>query len=361
MSVKARDKIASIESFIPGKSKAALEKEQGEGIVIRLGTNENRFGPSPKVLEALNDKSVDYAQYQDTGNPYLRYEIASYHNVDEDQILFGNGLFETVLLIAQTFLDKGDEVIIPKPTFGWYQRAVSHTDAKVVNIPVKDDLQVDLQAILGAVNGNTKAVFLCNPNNPTGKALPEEDIRSFIEKVQENILLVIDEAYMDYAIEGAADLVPEIKKHDNLLIIRTFSKLYGLASFRVGYALGSSDLIKKIEKVKPPLNVGTPAELAAIASIKDRENFRRVREANRRELERYYGFFSERGIKTVPSQGNFFLAYLGEKSSAVVSELEKRRILIRDGAGFGLEGYVRITVGTPEDNDLLIRALEEIL
>lgn len=361
MSVKPRTGVENIKGFIPGKSKAALEKEQGEGAIIRLGTNENRLGPSPKVLEALNGKDVDYAQYQDTNNPFLRDAISKYHNIPEDQILFGNGLFEVTLLIAQAYLDAGDKVIIPNLTFGWYARAVSHTRAEVVGTPVKDDLNVDTDAILHAVDEKTKAIFLCNPNNPTGKAIPKDELINFIEKVPSHVLLVIDEAYVDYAVDYNVDLVPLIAKHDNLVILRTFSKLYGLASFRVGYALGSREVIETIGKVKPPLNLGTPAELAALAAIQDGAHRDAVRRINRSELENFYRTFEDWGYETVRSEGNFFLVKLGDQSKEAVELLEKRRILIRDGERFGLKGYVRITVGTPEDNRALIDALKEIL
>lgn len=360
MAVQTRKGVDDLPIFIPAKSKQALEEELGRGDVIKLAANENRHGCSPKVLPAIIDAAKDFYLYPDVGSPIVREAIANYHNINPENIIFGSGLFEVTLLIAQAYLEKGDQVISPAPTFGWYGVASLHGDADVVSVPLRE-FEVDLDDVYSAITEKTKIIWLCNPNNPTGRLIPAEALEKFINKVPDNILLVIDEAYMDYSDRKYESAVKYLDKFPNLVIQKTFSKLYGLASFRIGYALANKTVIEAVNKVKQPLNVNFLAQIAAKASIEDSEFRDMVYYANKAELKRYYDAFKRLGLPYVESEASFVLVKVPD-SVSFVEKLSDKGIMIREGSRFGLgEGWVRISVGTKDDNVAVIDAFNELL
>ena len=360
MSVKAKKGVADIPIFIPAKSIEAVREELGKKEIIKLSANENRLGYSPKIPEALKKEAGKLNIYPDVGCPVLREAVAGHHGIRDDRILFGNGLFEVILLIAQAYVDSGDEVLVPETTFGWYATASLHEDAVVKKIPLKN-FEIDLNAITDAITDRTKIVWLCNPNNPTGRLIPETDLEDFLRKVPEDVLVVIDEAYIDFAPENYRDAVHFIEQYDNLVVLRTFSKLYGLAALRIGYALANEDIIENLTKVKQPLNVNANSQIAAKVSLEDREFKQKVQENNRKGLQMYYDTFKKWKLQYIESFANFLLVNIETDSGRVEQELMQEGILLRNGKRFNYDGWLRITVGTYEDNVTVIKALGRIL
>jgi histidinol-phosphate aminotransferase len=348
--------------YIPLKPTDAIKSEQSGRKLIKLGLNENRLGCSPKVAEALRLAPEDYALYPEIGLPLLKEVVADYHGLKAEQVLFGSGLFEIILLLAQAYLEPGNEVLVPTPSFDWYNAVSIRQDAVVREVPLKG-YETDLDSMYAQITDRTKIIWLCNPNNPTGRLIPQEDLKAFIEKVPERILIVIDEAYLDFAPREYQSADQLINSHDNLAVLRTFSKLYGLASFRIGYILADPSIIDALNHVKQPLDVSEQAQIAARVSLEDAKFRDRVWKHNRDSLRQYYAAFDAWGLPYVETAANFFLVDVGRDSVEVAEDLAKEGILIRPGAGFGpgYETFLRISVGTDEDNSILLKALSNIL
>lgn len=361
MSVKAKEGVEKIEVFIPARSKESLQEELGNKTIIKLGANESRLGFSPKIAEALKQQYDDLYLYPDPGCGLLRETLAKYHNVDEDNFAFGNGSFELIQVISQAYLEKDDEVILPSPSFGWYAASAKMAGNKAVGVGLNPNHETDLDAIYKAINEHTKIIWLCNPNNPTGKLIPKDDLLEFVERVPSNILLVIDEAYIDFVPKEYGDSVSWIKEHDNLVILRTFSKLYGLASMRIGYAIANPDIVANINRMKQPMNIGRIPQIAANVAISDEEFKKKVFDNNREGLEYYYSVFDKWGLEYIKSDANFLMVNIKADADQVEQKLIKQGILIRNAAMFGYKNWLRITVGTKSDNEALISALANIL
>ncbi|MFT3985271.1 MAG: histidinol-phosphate transaminase [Lachnospiraceae bacterium] len=360
MAVETKKGVKQIPIFIPAKSKEVFKRELGQKNILKLSANESRMGCSPKVAEALLQMEDEFSSYPDVGCTVLKEKVASFHGVKEEQVVFGNGSFELILLIAQAYLEESEEVITPVPSFGWYIVASFHRNAIVKKIPLKE-FEVDLEGMLQAVTNKTKIIWLCNPNNPTGKLIPYRELKEFVERVPQNVLIVLDEAYIDFAPADYQDAVPLIQKYDNLVVLRTFSKLYGLASFRIGYALAQEEIIQNITRVKLPINVSAESQVAAIAAFADQEFKKKVYENNRRSLQLYYETFRKWNLNYLESNGNFVMVNLERDSREVEQKLAKHGILVRNGEGFGYINWLRITIGTYEDNQTVLAALGEIL
>lgn len=361
MAVRARKGIEDIGIFIPARSKESLQKELGDKTIIKLGANESRIGASPKIIEEINKQAEDFYLYPDPGCGLLRETLAEYHSVPEDMFVFGNGSFELILLISEAYLEENDEVIVPTPSFGWYAGSAKITGNKVVSIPINDHSDIDLEKTYESINDNTKIIWICNPNNPTGKLLPKDELKEFVNKVSGNVLVVIDEAYIDFVPKSYGDSIEWLKEYDNLVILRTFSKLYGLASMRIGYGIASPEIVQNINRMKQPMNLSRLSQLAAKVAIEDIEHKERVYENNRTGLEYYSSTFDKWGLEYIKSQANFIMVNIKTDSSVVEQKLVARGILIRNAEMFGYPEWLRITIGTKEDNETVVEALAEIL
>ncbi len=348
--------------FIPSKPVEVLEEESNGKKLIKLGLNENRLGCSPKVAEAIRQAPESYALYPEIGLPLFRKTVAAYHGLKDNQVLFGSGLFEIILLLSQAYLEKDDEVITPVPSFDWYGAASVRQDAVVKKVPLKG-YEIDLDRIASEITEKTKIIWLCNPNNPTGRLIPAEQLQSFVENMPDRILIVVDEAYIDFSPKEYPSADRLIERHDNLAVLRTFSKLYGLASFRIGYILADPTIIDALNHVKHPLNVSAQAQLAAEASLQDDVFRQKVWNNNRDSLALYYRTFEKWGLPYVETAANFFLVDVQRDSVEVVQQLAAEGIFVRPGAGFGPEyqTFLRISVGTMEDNQIVLAALGRIL
>ena len=363
MAVRQKRYVEKLKLYQPAKTLEAVSRERNvrKEDIIKLAGNENRLGCSDRVKQVVQQAADRYSFYPDMCATRLRTVLAGKHDIAPENLIFGNGSFELISLVGAAYIEEGDETISADPSFGWYINVTEINGGIPVLVPVNGQKQTDLQAIRRAVTDRTKIIWLCNPNNPTGTLLPAEELWTFVEELPEQILLVLDEAYIDFVAEEYPDTVSFVKQRKNVLILRTFSKMYGLASFRIGYGIADKEVIEALEKVKLPINVNMLAQEAALAALEDEKFTERVRENNRRGLDFFYQEFEKLGMECIPSQANFVLVHTFLDGKFLEEEFLKRAIIVRAGADFHLTDWLRITVGTQEDNHRVIAALQDIL
>lgn len=363
MPAAEKKSVELLPKYRAAKSLESVTREFGFSAdsIIKLAGNENRYGCSPKVAEAIREQADNFSYYPDINITELRNALSDKHKISPDNFIFGNGSFELISLIGAAYIDKDDEAIYNDPSFGWYLNTTKQNQGIIVKVPVDKNKAVNVWEVLKAVTEKTKVIWLCNPNNPTGTLIPQNELKEFIESVPERVLIVLDEAYVDF-IEGEyTDTVDFVRKHDNIILLRTFSKAHGLASFRIGYGIADVKIIEALTKVKLPLNVSFTSQIAALAALKDTQFTDFVIKNNCSQLEYYYKEFERLGLRYIPSSGNFLLVEIGIDSSFAELEFLKKGIVIRNGEEFGLPKWLRISVGKPEENQKVIEALEIIL
>lgn len=359
--VKQRRALDNIASYVPAKSLQQIEKELGLDKIIRLAANENTMGCSPKVKEAINEYFDKAFLYPDGSCAELRSELSKLLDVEEEKLIFGNGSFELIALIAQAFINSGEESIVPEPSFGWYKVVTLTMDGVVISLPLKNH-SIDLNEVKDNITDKTKVIWLCNPNNPTGTFFTSEKLERFLEEIPSNIVVVLDEAYYEFVTNKSyPESVNLIEKHTNIIILRTFSKVYGLASFRVGYGIADSKLIDFINKIRLPINVNGTAQAAALASLKDTKFKNAVIKNNIDGKEFYYKSFEELGLEYIPTETNFIMVNVEKDSILVTNEVLKKGISLRAGVEFGMPTWLRISIGRREENQLVIESLKEVL
>ncbi|MDO4623084.1 MAG: histidinol-phosphate transaminase [Eubacteriales bacterium] len=359
MAVKERKALEKIVSYKAARTIESVCQEYGIDTIVKLAGNESRLGCSPKVKEALLANMDEIAFYPDLNLTILREKLQEIHHVDADQLVFGNGSFEIIQMLALAYLEEGDETIIADPTFNWYGNVTVQMGAVPVYVPLRDFYN-DLEGMKNAVTDKTKIIWICNPNNPTGTLHSREEIEAFIREVPDHVLIVVDEAYIDFA-ENYGDSADLTLKYENVVILRTFSKLYGLASLRLGYGIAAPAVISNINKVRNPINVNMAAYVAAIASLEDEEFKNSVIKRIQASREYYYREFDKLGLFYVKASGNFIFVRTGLNGKYVEAEFLKRGYMIRSGTDYGWDDYIRISIGTEEENQRVIEILTEIL
>lgn len=359
VTTRVRGNLAAIEPYKPGLSDETLRRELGNRRIIKLNSNENALGPSPLAIEAIRKELPRLHLYPDGASDLVREAIARHHGISPDQVLVGNGSDDVIKLVSETFLEPGDEIVVPHPSFSQYGFGAQVMDARVRPVPLKPDFTYDVDAMAEAVTPRTKIVYLCTPNNPTGTVLKRSEFEALMARIPDDVFVVVDMAYDNYALdEERLQLRPEELQRGNVGFLFTFSKLYGLAGLRVGYLVANADVIQFIHRVREPFNVNRVAQIGAIAALEDVEHVRRS-QALASQARFQYGRLAEHGIRVVPSEANFCLVEVGD-GAAVFEALMRRAILVRTGFR-GLESYVRITFGTPEENEMCIAALLEVV
>lgn len=354
--------LSRIEPYVPPPPLDALEAAVGQP-VIRLSANENPIGPSPLAVEAIQAELSRIHLYPDGGAPALRAAVADALGLRPENLLFGNGGDEILTLVARALLGPGDEVVVPDPAFEPYTTTALLAGATVVRSPLKD-YRIDLDDVLARVGPRTKLVCLSSPHNPTGPALPRAAWERFAARCAEEALILLDEAYIDFVEDPAAvadGLATLPRRPEGLVLLRTFSKITGLAGLRVGYAIAAPGVIDCLERVREPFNVGRLAQVGATAAIRDvkhREATRRLVWAEKRAL---YRAFEERGLSCVPTDANFLLVRIGQDSGLVADALRRRGVLVRDGAAVGLPQHLRVSIGTAAQNQRMLAALDAAL
>mgnify|MGYP000297485708 FL=1 len=357
MSLPYRDVLKGISPYVPGKPISDVQRELGLTEVIKLASNENPFGCSKNVEKVLKDFLSDIALYPDGNATVLREKLAAKHGLKPEQFIFGAGSNEIITFIAQVFLNPGDESIYADPSFTWYDTAVKMSGANPVTIPLKDCAH-DLDAMKNAVSDRTKIIWICNPNNPTGTIVTTQQLDNFLESVPGNIVIVLDEAYYEYARGDVyPETVPLLEKYPNLIILRTFSKAYGLASLRVGYGMASGEIVSYLNRIRPPFNINTLAQMAAAAALDDQDFVQNTVTETRKGLNFLYNAFDEMNLHYVKSYTNFIWVETCLPSKELFDKLLRKGVIIRPFMG----NWVRITVGTHEENNKLISAMKEVL
>lgn len=352
-----------IRSLIPyeaGKPIEEVEREYGIANSVKLASNENPLGPSPKALAAIRGKLAELNLYPDGDCFYLRQGLSEKLGVAPGNLIFGNGSNEIIELAARTFMRTGDEAVMAEQAFVVYQLIVQAVGGKSRAVPLKGFTH-DLAALAEAVSARTRVVFLANPNNPTGTIYRRAEWEHFLGKVSRDVLLIVDEAYFEYVQDP--DYPDSLRYHAEdraLLTLRTFSKLYGLAGLRVGYGVGPKELISLMQRVRQPFNVNAPAQWAALAALDDADHVRRSLEVNRQGLDYLQCEFKRLGLEFVPSQANFILVRVG-KGQEVFQHLLRHGVIVRPTAGYRFPEHVRVTVGTMAENRKFVEALEKVI
>ncbi|MBO8158468.1 histidinol-phosphate transaminase [Thermosyntropha sp.] len=358
---KARPEIFNLKPYVPGKPIEEVKRELGIEDIIKMASNENPLGASPLAVEAIK-KSLDRLHYYpDSNNFYLKQKLARVNDISEDAIIIGNGSDELLKLLAETFLSPGDEVIFGDPSFVEYEFTATIMGAKCINVPLKD-FRHDLRAMLDEITDKTKIIYICNPNNPTGTYSTRAEIEEFMRKIPSDVLVVFDEAYFEYV--DAKDYISGIdyvKEGRNAVVLRTFSKIYGLAGLRVGYGFTNPEIAKAVERVTEPFNVNLLAQIAAEAALDDIEHVKKSCRLNREGKNYLYSQFEEMGLKYVPTEANFIFVDTGRNSREVFQKLLQLGVIVRTGDIFGFPSFIRVTIGTEEENKRFINALKEVL
>jgi histidinol-phosphate aminotransferase len=352
--------IRTLIPYEPGKPIEEVEREYGIAHSVKLASNENPLGPSPKALAALRAKLEQLNLYPDGDCFYLKQGLAQKLGVKPENLIFGNGSNEIIELAARTFLQPGDEAVMAEQAFVVYQLIVQAVGGQSRAVPLKNYTH-DLDAIAEAVSPRTRMIFLANPNNPTGTIFRRAEWERFLGRISGDALLIVDEAYFEYVRDP--EYPNSLRYHGSgrpMLTLRTFSKLYGLAGLRIGYGVGAAELIALMQRVRQPFNVNSPAQWAAVAALEDAEHVERSLDANRRGIEFLEQEFSRLGLEWVPSQANFILVRVG-KGQEVFQQLLQRGVIVRPTAGYRFPEHVRVTVGTMEENRRFVAALEKII
>jgi histidinol-phosphate aminotransferase len=353
--------VLRLRPYVPGKPIEEVQREYGLTDIIKLASNENPLGPSPKAVEAMKEAVEKVGLYPDGNCFALRRAVAAHLGVQPENLTFGAGSDELIHEIGVSMMESGDEIIQADPTFSQYETAAVVNDCLCCKVPLAGHRH-DLEAMARLINEHTKFIFIANPNNPTGTLVGHDEVKKLLDKLPERVMLVLDEAYFEY---NERDDYPRglewVNEGRNVIILRTFSKIYGLAGLRLGYAVAKPELIANLEQVRLPFNINSVAMAGAIASLEDQDHIERSRALNAQGKRYFYQEFDRLGLPWVPSEANFVWVDLKKDSKWVFTELLKRGVIIRTGDVFGAPTYARITIGTPEENLRFISALEEVL
>jgi len=325
--------------------------------LIKLASNENPLGPSPKAIAAMRDKAAQVHLYPDGNAFYLHQRVAEKLGITPANLIFGNGSNEIIEFVSRALLGPSTNIVVSQYCFAIYPIAAHLAGANCISVPTKD-FGHDLAAMRAAITPETRIVFVANPNNPTGTRASNEAVMELANSIPDEVLLVMDEAYFEF-IDDAPNLLPLISEKQNLLLMRTFSKIHGLAGLRVGYGIGHPDFIAALEKIRQPFNLNALAQAAALAALEDEEHVRATRENNTEGLRFFENAFSEMGIDYVPSHANFILSKVGD-GQEIFEKLQQPGIITRAMGGYGLPEWIRISIGTPVENGRCLAALADL-
>jgi len=361
MSDLAAPHILALTAYEPGKPEEELTRELGIDEVVKLASNENPYGPSPKSLEAVSGATLALHRYPDPRGHALRQALAAHHSVPAEQLCLGNGSNELIDLICRVTASRGEHAVFGHPSFPCYRIASVAQELDFTAVPLRHHLHWNVDDLLGAVTPKTKLLFISNPNNPTGSYVARSELERLLCSLPERVLAVVDEAYVEYA--DAADFAPATElqnTRERLAILRTFSKAYGLAALRVGYVIGTPELITTLNRLRAPFNVGTAGQVAAQAALADDAHLRTSVEATVRERHKLTDALEAAGLRVAPSQANFVLVDLQRPGRAVYEALLHEGVIVRPMPA-PLESSIRVTVGKPEENERFIYSLERVL
>ena len=357
MPLKVHQDIASLVPYMPGKPIEELQRELGLSHIIKLASNENPCGPSPRALAALADATPTLNRYPDGGGHLLRDALSQHWKVTPDHIVLGNGSDEILGFLARAFLSPGDEAVMADQTFVIYKLEVTAAHGVPVVVPLKE-WRHDLPAMAKAVTARTRLLFLCNPNNPTGTSVDAAEVDALMARLPEQVIVVFDEAYYEYVQNPHfPDSLSYVKQHRNAIVLRTFSKIYGLAGLRIGYGLTTPEIAGYLNRLRPPFNANSLAQRAALAALQDDEHVARSRALNHAEMAKVRAGLVALGLQPIPSDTNFLYVNVGRNGREVFEALLREGVIVRH-----LEGrMLRVTIGLPEENHQFLVALKKVL
>jgi len=348
--------------YQPGRPIEEVARELGlsAGSIIKLASNENSLGPSRLALAAMRKTLPQLHLYPDGNAFYLKQKLAQKLQLTPSNLVLGNGSNEIIELLGHLLLDSETEVIVSQYCFAVYPIVTALFGAKLVTIPAKNFVH-DLEGTLGAITPKTRLIFVANPNNPTGTAVTREALADFLDRVPENVVVGLDEAYIEF-LDSPLDLLPEVRagRKANVLLMRTFSKIYGLAGLRIGYGIGHPEFVAALEKVRQPFNINALAQAAALAALDDFKHVERTRKLNKRGQRFFVRAFRKLKLEYVPSAANFVLVRVGN-GQKVFEELQKAGVIVRPMGGYQLPEWIRISIGTTKENERCVHELEKAL
>ncbi|MCD6319376.1 MAG: histidinol-phosphate transaminase [Candidatus Desulfofervidaceae bacterium] len=352
--------LQQLKPYVAGKPIAEVQAQYGISSPTKLASNENPLGPSPKAIEAISKALKDIHRYPDSHCLSLRRKLATYLQIEERQIVLGNGSDEIMALIGQALLLPEEEVITPYPAFSIYEKVAVMAQARLFKVPLKE-LKIDLKKIREKVSSKTKLIFLTNPHNPTGSFLEKEELVVFLKNLPSSVLVVLDEAYIDFVQpQRRFNSIALLENFPNLIILRTFSKAYGLAGLRIGYGILTPELARFLETVRYPFNVNALAQIGATAALDDKDFLEKTQHTIWEGRQFLTAALTSLGVKVYPSEANFLLIYVGKKAKKIYEDLLKKGIIVRPMVSYALADYLRISIGKPEENQAFIETFKEI-
>ena len=359
--IKPKANVVNLKAYQPGKPIEEVKRELGLTEITKLASNENPFGCSDKAKQAIIEEMDNISLYPDGASQELTAAVSEHLSVSPNQIIFGAGSDEVILMIARAYLVSGDETVMATHTFPQYKHNSEIEGAHCIEVPLVNGAH-NLMGMLAAITDKTKIVWICNPNNPTGSMVTQLQVKAFLEQVSPDVLVVLDEAYCEY---NTSPEYPNglqlLKNHPNLILLRTFSKIYGLASLRIGYGIGHPDVIRMINQVREPFNTTRLAQAAAKAALQDQQFVDSCREQNAMGLRYLNDKFTGLGLKAFPAHGNFIMVDTNKPADKVFQGLLELGFIVRGGHQLDFPTSIRVTVGSTEQNTKFINALEQVL
>lgn len=353
--------IEDLTPYPPGKPIEELERELGITGSIKLASNENPLGPSPLAIRAIMDRVHTLHRYPDGSGYYLKNKLSEKYGVPSSNIILGNGSNELIELILRTFLFPGEYVIQAFPTFLVYEKMVKGAGGQITSVPLSN-FRVDLEGIRKAITPKTKIIFINNPNNPTGSVLFKEELVPFLREIPEGIIVALDEAYIEFVHDkGAANGLELMTEYPLLVVLRTFSKLYGLAGLRIGYGFASDNLIDYMDRVRQPFNANTLAQAGATAALEDDEFVSQTLQVIQNGLRFLYKGLDNIGLEYIPTYTNFFLIKVPGGGKRAYELMLREGVIVRAMDGYGLPDYIRVNAGLEEENERFIRTLRKVI
>lgn len=359
--------VQGIAPYEPGRTPEAITREYGVAAPIKLASNENPLGASPRAMDAARRALADLGRYPDGGAAELKARLAQHLSVDASMLTLGNGSNEVLEFVAQAFLGPGRSAVMSEHSFAVYGLATRAVGATVVAAPANPETGPqpyghDLEAMAAAVRADTRVVFIANPNNPTGTFVEGARLESFIRALPAHVVVVVDEAYCEYVeAPGYPNALAWLDRFPNLVVARTFSKVYGLAALRVGFAVSRPEVAEVLNRIRPPFNVNQPAQAAACAALDDAEFVAESVRLNHQGLAYVSAALAERGLSAIPSVANFVCVDVAGPAGPVFEALLRAGVIVRPVGGYGLPRHLRISIGRPEENHRLIAALDRVL
>jgi histidinol-phosphate aminotransferase len=353
--------VQRLRPYVPGKPIEEVQRELGISDIVKMASNENPLGPSPRAVEAIRAAASGLGLYPDASCFALGRALAEHWNVQPENLIVGNGSDEIIHYLGLAYVRPGEEVLTGDPSFVRYEAAAVLNEGEFVVLPLRDH-RFDLEALTDRITDRTRMVFIANPNNPTGTLVTRAALERFLNQVPEGVVVVLDEAYFEYVDDAEyPDGLDYVREGRNVVVLRTFSKIYALAGARVGYGIARPEIVQALHQVREPFNVNSLAQVAAVASLEDPDQVARSRRANFEGRDYLYGELRRLGLPFVPTHANFIAVDIGRPCQPVFQELLKRGVIVRSGDKLGMPTFLRVTIGRPEDNRRFIEQLEAVL